>query len=81
MVAGLSFLELELSEATSCISAAKRFTEPEGRLDVLIANAALAIILSYLLWALDRALRRAEQMPIRRRQRHCQVMTLRYSSL
>ncbi|KAG2019428.1 hypothetical protein GB937_004973 [Aspergillus fischeri] len=44
MVAGLSFLELDLSDATSCISAAKRFTELEGRLDVLIANAALAVV-------------------------------------
>lgn len=53
MVAGLRFLELDLSDATSCISAAKHFTDLEGRLDVLIANAALAVVVSYLLWALD----------------------------
>ncbi|KGO49335.1 hypothetical protein PEX2_052220 [Penicillium expansum] len=44
MVAGLCFLELDLSDATSCISAAKHFTDLEGRLDVLIANAALAVV-------------------------------------
>lgn len=51
MTAGLNFLELDLSDATSCISAAKHFTKLEGRLDVLIANAALAVVVSYLLWA------------------------------
>ncbi|KAH8690036.1 putative carbonyl reductase [Talaromyces proteolyticus] len=44
MAAGLNFLELDLSDATSCISAAKHFAELEGRLDVLIANAALAVV-------------------------------------
>ncbi|CAI7664005.1 unnamed protein product [Penicillium pancosmium] len=44
MTAGLKFLELDLSDATSCISAAKHFAELEGRLDVLIANAALAVV-------------------------------------
>ena len=79
MTAGLNFLELDLSDATSCISAAKHFTELEGRLDVLIANAALAIVVSYLLWALDQALRRAGPMLIRHSRRHCQVMELRCS--
>lgn len=44
MVAGLRFLELDLSDATNCISAAKHFTDLEGRLDVFIANAALAVV-------------------------------------
>lgn len=53
MIVGLNFLKLDLSDAMSCISAVKYFTKLEGRLNVLIANAALAIIVSYLLWALD----------------------------
>ncbi|KUL85572.1 hypothetical protein ZTR_08057 [Talaromyces verruculosus] len=44
MTAGLHFLELDLSNARSCISAAKRFSELEERLDVLIANAALSVV-------------------------------------
>ncbi|KAF3392114.1 hypothetical protein DPV78_010759 [Talaromyces pinophilus] len=44
MTAGLHFLELDLSDARSCISAAKRFSELEERLDVLIANAALSVV-------------------------------------
>lgn len=46
MTAGLHFLELDLSDARSCISAAKRFSELEERLDVLIANAALSVVVS-----------------------------------
>ncbi|KAJ6001308.1 carbonyl reductase [Penicillium canescens] len=44
IAAGLNFLELDLSDTTSCISAAKHFAKLEGRLDVLIANAALAVV-------------------------------------
>ncbi|EED13524.1 carbonyl reductase, putative [Talaromyces stipitatus ATCC 10500] len=44
MTAGLHFLELNLSDARSCISAAKQFSELEERLDVLIANAALSVV-------------------------------------
>lgn len=42
----LRFLELDLSDMRSCISAAKRFIELEERLDVLIANAALSVVVS-----------------------------------
>jgi NAD(P)-dependent dehydrogenase (short-subunit alcohol dehydrogenase family) len=48
MTAGLRFLELDLSDARSCISAAKQFSELEERLDVLIANAALSVVVSHL---------------------------------
>ncbi|KAJ6093931.1 carbonyl reductase [Penicillium canescens] len=44
IAAGLNFLQLDLSDTTSCISAAKHFAKLEARLDVLIANAALAVV-------------------------------------
>ena len=49
MTAGLHFLELNLSDSRSCVSAAKRFSELEERLDVLIANAALSVVVSHIL--------------------------------
>lgn len=48
MTAGLHFLELDLSDSRSCISAAKRFSELEERLDVLITNAALSVVVRHL---------------------------------
>ncbi|KAH8654352.1 putative carbonyl reductase [Ilyonectria robusta] len=44
MVTGMKFLEIDLSDMGSCISAAKRFAELEDRLDILIANAALSVV-------------------------------------
>ncbi|KAH7000737.1 putative carbonyl reductase [Ilyonectria destructans] len=44
MVTGMKFLEIDLSDMASCISAAKRFAELEDRLDILIANAALSVV-------------------------------------
>ncbi|KAK5991694.1 Short-chain dehydrogenase/reductase eriB [Cladobotryum mycophilum] len=44
MAESMRFLELDLSDVKSCISAAKRFTELEDRLDVIIANAALSVV-------------------------------------
>lgn len=46
MVTGMKFLEIDLSDMGSCISAAKRFAELEDRLDILIANAALSVVVS-----------------------------------
>lgn len=46
MTAGLRFLELNVSDSRSCISVAKQFSELEERLDVLIANAALSVVVS-----------------------------------
>jgi NAD(P)-dependent dehydrogenase (short-subunit alcohol dehydrogenase family) len=40
----LRFLELDLSDMKSCIHAAKQFEKLETRLDVVVANAALSVI-------------------------------------
>lgn len=40
----LKFLELDLSDMKSCIRAAKQFEELETRLDVVVANAALSVM-------------------------------------
>lgn len=46
MVEQLNFLELDLSDMKSCVSSAKTFTKLEERLDIIIANAALSIVVS-----------------------------------
>lgn len=46
MAARVKFLELDLSDMRSCIRAARRFTELEERLDILIENAALSVVVS-----------------------------------
>jgi NAD(P)-dependent dehydrogenase (short-subunit alcohol dehydrogenase family) len=40
----LRFLELDLSDMKSCIHAAKQFEKLETRLDVVVANAALSVM-------------------------------------
>lgn len=40
----LRFLELDLSDMKSCMLAAKQFEELETRLDVVVANAALSVM-------------------------------------
>jgi NAD(P)-dependent dehydrogenase (short-subunit alcohol dehydrogenase family) len=40
----LRFLELDLSDMKSCIHAAKQFEKLEKRLDVVVANAALSVM-------------------------------------
>lgn len=42
----LRFLDLDLSDMKSCIYAANRFKELETRLDIVIANAALSVMVS-----------------------------------
>jgi NAD(P)-dependent dehydrogenase (short-subunit alcohol dehydrogenase family) len=42
----MEFLELDLSDMKSCVLAAKHFAGSEERLDVLIANAALSVVVS-----------------------------------
>ncbi|KAH6898188.1 putative carbonyl reductase [Thelonectria olida] len=44
LVPRMRFLELDLSDMKGCVLAARRFAELEGRLDVLIANAALSVV-------------------------------------
>lgn len=46
VLAHVEFLELDLSDMRSCIHAARRFTELEERLDILIENAALSVVVS-----------------------------------
>ncbi|KAL6408076.1 putative carbonyl reductase [Ilyonectria robusta] len=46
MAEHVKFLKLDLSDMRSCISAAKQFIELEERLDVLIENAALSVVVS-----------------------------------
>jgi retinol dehydrogenase-12 len=46
LVTRMEFLELDLSDMKSCVLAAKQFAELEERLDVLIANAALSVVVS-----------------------------------
>lgn len=45
----LQFLQLDLSDMKSCVIAAKQFLGMEKRLDVLVANAGLAVVVSSLL--------------------------------
>lgn len=40
----LKFLELDLSDVQSCIRAANRFKDLETRVDVVVANAALSVM-------------------------------------
>ncbi|KAF7538208.1 hypothetical protein G7Z17_g12692 [Cylindrodendrum hubeiense] len=44
MATRIKFLELDLSDMRSCISAAQNFVKLEERLDILIANAALSVV-------------------------------------
>jgi retinol dehydrogenase-12 len=45
----LKFLQLDLSDLKSCVSAAQQFLAVENRLDVVVANAALSVMVSLLL--------------------------------
>jgi NAD(P)-dependent dehydrogenase (short-subunit alcohol dehydrogenase family) len=43
----MEFLQLDLSDIKSCIGAAGRFLDLEKRLDVIVANAALSVVVSF----------------------------------
>lgn len=45
---GLEFLQLDLSDMENCITAARRFLEIEKRLDVVVANAALSVVVRFI---------------------------------